>query len=182
MKLPRRRQFLRLAAGTAVLPAVLRTARTQAYPTRPLRIVVTFPAGGQADARLLAEIDEQRFVRLGSVHDKLAQLPVAVDQATEHVLFRSSQMSASYSKRLITILNHLLVADAQQNPFSLQENDPERSATYQPVVIWRNEKGGQHAEVFSCSFEQRRRRDQSNHPQRCGGYSRAGPTRARAPN
>ena len=38
MKLPRRRQFLHLAAGAAALPAVSRFARAQAYPARPVRI------------------------------------------------------------------------------------------------------------------------------------------------
>jgi hypothetical protein len=39
MKLAHRRQFLHLAAGAAALPAVSRTARAQAYPSRPVRIV-----------------------------------------------------------------------------------------------------------------------------------------------
>ena len=43
MKLPRR-QFLHLAAGAAALPAVSRIAWAQAYPTRPVRIVVGFAA------------------------------------------------------------------------------------------------------------------------------------------
>ena len=56
MKLPRR-QFLRLAAGAAVLPAVPRIAAAQAYPTRPVRIVVTLPAGSSVDimARAMAQ-------------------------------------------------------------------------------------------------------------------------------
>jgi len=41
-----RRKFLHLAASAAVLPAVSRVARTQAYPARPVRIVVGFAAGG----------------------------------------------------------------------------------------------------------------------------------------
>ena len=41
MKLPRR-NFLHLAAGAAALPAVSRVARAQAYPTRPVRIIVPF--------------------------------------------------------------------------------------------------------------------------------------------
>jgi hypothetical protein len=44
-----RRQFLHLAAGAAALPAVSREARAQAYPARPVRIVVGFAAGGGAD-------------------------------------------------------------------------------------------------------------------------------------
>jgi tripartite-type tricarboxylate transporter receptor subunit TctC len=48
MKLPRRK-FLHLAAGAAALPAVSRVAWAQVYPSRPVRIVVGFPAGGQID-------------------------------------------------------------------------------------------------------------------------------------
>ena len=49
MKFPRR-TFLHLAAGAAVLPAVTRVASAQTFPTRPITIVVPFPAGGPADA------------------------------------------------------------------------------------------------------------------------------------
>ena len=45
MKLPRR-QFLHLAAGAAALPAVSRIAWAQAYPTRPVRMIVGFAPGG----------------------------------------------------------------------------------------------------------------------------------------
>jgi tripartite-type tricarboxylate transporter receptor subunit TctC len=49
MKLPRR-TFLHLAAGAAALPTVSRIARAQAYPTRPIRLVIPFPPGGAFDA------------------------------------------------------------------------------------------------------------------------------------
>ena len=48
MKLPRRR-FLQLAAGGLTLPAVSPMARAQAYPSKPLRWIIGFPAGGGAD-------------------------------------------------------------------------------------------------------------------------------------
>src|SRR3954465_1329081 len=49
MKLPRR-QFLHLIAGTAVFPSISRIARAQAYPSRPIRLVIPFPPGGAFDA------------------------------------------------------------------------------------------------------------------------------------
>jgi tripartite-type tricarboxylate transporter receptor subunit TctC len=52
-----RRQFLHLAAGAVALPAVSRMARAQAYPSRPVRYVVTAPPGGAQDilARLMGQ-------------------------------------------------------------------------------------------------------------------------------
>jgi tripartite-type tricarboxylate transporter receptor subunit TctC len=52
-----RRQFLHLAAGAAALPAVSRIARAQAYPTRPITMIVGFAAGGPSDtvARVIAQ-------------------------------------------------------------------------------------------------------------------------------
>jgi tripartite-type tricarboxylate transporter receptor subunit TctC len=56
MKLPRRR-FLHLAVGAASLPALSDIARAQAYPTRPITVIVPFPAGGPLDtvARILSD-------------------------------------------------------------------------------------------------------------------------------
>jgi tripartite-type tricarboxylate transporter receptor subunit TctC len=52
-----RRRFLRLATMAAALPAASRIASAQAYPARPVRLVVGFPAGGSADivARLIGQ-------------------------------------------------------------------------------------------------------------------------------
>ena len=62
MKL-QRRQFLHLAAGAAALPSVSRVARAQAYPSRPVRIIVSFPAGSSGDitARLMGQWLSERL-------------------------------------------------------------------------------------------------------------------------
>jgi tripartite-type tricarboxylate transporter receptor subunit TctC len=62
MKLARRK-FLHLAVAAAALPAVSRFARAQAYPTRPVRIIVGFAAGGSADilARLMGQWLSERL-------------------------------------------------------------------------------------------------------------------------
>ena len=72
MKLPRRK-FLHLAAGAAALPAVSRIARAQAYPTRPITIIVPYAAGGPTDTvgRVMAE----------RMRDLLGQ-PVVVENVT----------------------------------------------------------------------------------------------------
>jgi tripartite-type tricarboxylate transporter receptor subunit TctC len=62
MRLPRR-TFLRLAAGAAALPATARIASAQAYPSRPIRLILGFAAGGSADivARLIAQFVSERI-------------------------------------------------------------------------------------------------------------------------
>jgi tripartite-type tricarboxylate transporter receptor subunit TctC len=62
MKLPRR-TFLHLAAGFATLAAASRVARAQAYPTRPVRVIIGFPAGGSLDivARLVGQWLSERL-------------------------------------------------------------------------------------------------------------------------
>jgi tripartite-type tricarboxylate transporter receptor subunit TctC len=66
MKYPRR-QFLHLAAGAAALPAVSRFARAQAYPSRPITMIVPYAAGGPADA--IARIVAERMY--GSLHQSV---------------------------------------------------------------------------------------------------------------
>ena len=62
MKLPRRK-FLHLAVGATALPAVSRFAFAQAYPSRPVRIIVGFPPGGGSDilARLMSQWLSERL-------------------------------------------------------------------------------------------------------------------------
>jgi tripartite-type tricarboxylate transporter receptor subunit TctC len=68
----RRRGFMHLAVGAAALPAVPRIARAQAYPSRPVRIVVGFPAGGATDiqARLMGEWLTERLGQQFIVENK----------------------------------------------------------------------------------------------------------------
>jgi tripartite-type tricarboxylate transporter receptor subunit TctC len=63
MKLPHRRQFLHLVTGAAALPTVTRIAWAQAYPSRPVRIVVTSAAGNAPDiiARLIGQWLSERL-------------------------------------------------------------------------------------------------------------------------
>jgi tripartite-type tricarboxylate transporter receptor subunit TctC len=58
-----RRQFLHLAAGAAALPAMPRIARAQPYPSRPVRIIIPFPAGQATDtvARLMGQSLSERL-------------------------------------------------------------------------------------------------------------------------
>jgi tripartite-type tricarboxylate transporter receptor subunit TctC len=62
MKLPRR-NFLHLAAGAAALPAVSRFAWAQAYPARPVRVIVGFTPGSAPDivARLMGQWLSERL-------------------------------------------------------------------------------------------------------------------------
>ena len=63
MKVPHRRQFLHVIAGVCALLAVSQATRALDFPTRPVRIVVDFPAGGATDviARLMGQWLSERL-------------------------------------------------------------------------------------------------------------------------
>jgi hypothetical protein len=93
MKLPRR-NFLHLAAGAAALPAVSRVARAQAYPTRPVRIVVGFPAGSGPD--IIARRVAVAIAGRGPVQRAIRRAFAASDTA---VLTSSSIYDWTYVRR-----------------------------------------------------------------------------------
>ena len=84
MKLPRR-QFFHQLAGAAVLPAAVRIASAESYPTRSVRLIVGFPAGGLTDilARLLAPSLSERLGQQFIVED---QPGAGTNLATERVV------------------------------------------------------------------------------------------------
>jgi tripartite-type tricarboxylate transporter receptor subunit TctC len=100
MKLPRR-EFLHLAAGAAALPAVSRIAWAQAYPSRPVRIIVGFPPAGGADiiARLMGHSLSERLAQQFIIENRPG---AASNIATEAVVRAPAD---GYTLLLITIPN-----------------------------------------------------------------------------
>ena len=84
MTLPRRR-FLHLAAGAAALPAVSRFAWAQAYPSRPVRLIVGFAPGGTTDigARLMGQWLSERLGQQFIIENRTG---AATNIATEAVV------------------------------------------------------------------------------------------------
>jgi tripartite-type tricarboxylate transporter receptor subunit TctC len=98
---PPRRHFLHLAAGTAALPAVSRIAWGQAYPTRPVQLIVGFPAGGSADlsARVMSQWLSERLGQQFIVENRAG---AANNLATEAVVRAAPD---GYTLLLATVAN-----------------------------------------------------------------------------
>jgi tripartite-type tricarboxylate transporter receptor subunit TctC len=117
MKLPRRK-FLHLAAGAAALPAVSSIARAQAYPARPVRIVVGFAAGGPTDiiARLIGQWLSERLGQQFVIENrpgaggKIATETVVRAPADGYTLL-SIGMSAAINATLYEKLNYDFIRD-----------------------------------------------------------------------
>jgi tripartite-type tricarboxylate transporter receptor subunit TctC len=110
-----RRKFLRLAAAAAALPILPRTVAAQAYPARPVRIVVGYPPGGPTDifARLMGQwlTDHmgQQFVienrpGAGSTIGIQSVVNSAADGYTLVLLSTSAVISGHYYKNLNFVL------------------------------------------------------------------------------
>jgi tripartite-type tricarboxylate transporter receptor subunit TctC len=100
MKLPRR-NFLRLAAGAAALPAVSRIARAQTYPSRPVRLIAGFAAGGTTDitARLIGQWLSERLGQQFVIENRTG---AATNIATEAVVRAPAD---GYTLLLVTASN-----------------------------------------------------------------------------
>ena len=85
MTLPRRR-FLHLAAGAAALPGLSQVAWAQTYPTRPVRLMVGFPAGSSSDitARLIGQWLSQRLGQQFNVEDRTGAGTNVATEAVAH--------------------------------------------------------------------------------------------------
>jgi tripartite-type tricarboxylate transporter receptor subunit TctC len=102
MKLPRR-NFLHLAAGAAALPGLPRVAWAQAYPTRPVRVIVGFPAGGGVDinARPISQWLSERLGQQFIVENR----PGAASNIATEVVVRASP--DGYTLLAVSVANAL---------------------------------------------------------------------------
>ena len=83
MKLARRDFLQVVVAGAAALPAALRAARAQAYPARPVRIVVGFPAGGAPGCALRASSRNGcRSILVSHLSSKIDRAPAPISRPT----------------------------------------------------------------------------------------------------
>jgi tripartite-type tricarboxylate transporter receptor subunit TctC len=110
-----RRRFLGLAAGAAALPAVSRIAWAQAYPTRPITIVVPFAAGGGTDT--LARIIAQRI--RGSLSQPIIIENVAGATGTIGVGRVVRAAGDGYTLSIGTLSTHVLSGALYALPYDL---------------------------------------------------------------
>ena len=129
---PSRRTLLRLAAAAATLPALPRLARAQTYPSRPIRLILGFAAGGSADivARLIAQ----------HVADTIGQ-PVIVENrtgASSNLAGEAVARSApdGYTLFLVTTVNAINVTFFDNLKFDLKRDfAPVSGVTRVPNVL-----------------------------------------------
>jgi tripartite-type tricarboxylate transporter receptor subunit TctC len=134
MHLPRR-QFLHLAAGAAALPAASRLARAQAYPARPVRVIVGLPPGSTGDiftrltAQWLSERLGQPFVtenRAGAATNIAAEAAVRAPPDGHTLLFvtlNNAVNATLYDNLGFNFIRDIApVASISRNPFAMEVN------------------------------------------------------------
>jgi len=131
MRLPRRR-FLQIAAGAAAFPALPRAALAEAYPTRPVHIVVGFPAGQTADisARLVADFLAQRLGQPFVIDNK----PGAASTIATELVVRAAPDGYTL---LLTVASNLINATLYNNlPYDfIRDIEPVASVTRTPLAL-----------------------------------------------
>ena len=129
MKLPHRRQFLHLAAGAMAVPAVSGTARAQAYPTRPVR-VITSVLGGGVDDTLARLIEQSLSERLGQPF-VMENQPIA--KATETIRNASPD---GHTLALVTAANVITTILDEKLDFSfVRDATPVTGISRNPFVV-----------------------------------------------
>src|SRR5262245_31979535 len=131
MKLPRR-QFLHLTTGAVALPAVPRIARAQAYPSRPVRFIVTVAAGGSPDiiARLIGQWLSERLGQPVIVENR----PGAAGNIGTEIGVRAPP--DGYTLLLALSLNAINVAIYDKLPFNfIRDTAPVASIASTPFIM-----------------------------------------------
>ena len=131
VKLPRR-NFLHLAAGAAALPAVSRIASAQAYPSRPVRLIVGAPAGGGFDivARLMGQWLSERLGQSFVIENR----PGASSNIATEAVVRA--LPDGYTLLLVTAANAINTSLYEKLSFNLSRDiAPVASVIRYPYVM-----------------------------------------------
>jgi tripartite-type tricarboxylate transporter receptor subunit TctC len=127
-----RRRFMQLAAGAAALPSLPRAAWAQAYPERPVHVVVGFPAGQTADisARLIADFLSQRLGQPFIIDNK----PGAASTIATELVVRATPDGYTL---LQTVASNFINATLYNNlPYDfIRDIEPVASVTRTPIVL-----------------------------------------------
>ena len=130
-----RRSFLHLAAGAAALPVVSRFAWAQAYPSRPVRIIVGFAPGGATDimARLMGQSLSERLRQPFVIENKPG---AATNIATEAVVNAAPD---GYTLLMVTSVNAINASVYEKLNFNLiRDVVPIASIHREPFVMEAN--------------------------------------------
>jgi tripartite-type tricarboxylate transporter receptor subunit TctC len=113
-----RREFLHVVAGAAALPLLSRTALAQAYPTRPITLVVTFPTGSAPD--IIARVTAQQMSERLGQNVVVENRPGAGGNiATEHVVRAAPD---GYTLLMPVSTNAVNIALYRNLPFDFQRD------------------------------------------------------------
>jgi tripartite-type tricarboxylate transporter receptor subunit TctC len=128
----RRRQFVHLAAGTAAVLVVTQIAKAQTYPSRPVRVIVGFAAGGSADiiARLMGQWLSERLGQQFIVENRPG---AGTNIATEAV---AEAMPDGYTLLLVTAANFINATLYKKLNFNFSRDiAPVASLSREPSVM-----------------------------------------------